>query len=95
MNQYLQQIKKDNFSCDTIGFTGGEPFMNKDIISILNLCRQENYNILILTNAMQPMLNKIKELKTFATYKKLTIRVSLDHTTNGRSRANKRKKYLE
>ena len=81
VDQYLQQIKKYNFSCDTIGFTGGEPFMNKDIISILNLCRKENYNILILTNAMQPMLNKIKELKTFATYEKLTIRVSLDHYT--------------
>ena len=37
--------------------------MNKDIISILNLCKKENYNILILTNAMQPMLNKIKEIK--------------------------------
>ena len=69
VDQYLQQIKKYNFSCDTIGFTGWEPFMNKDIISILNLCKKENYNILILTNAMQPMLNKIKELKTFATYK--------------------------
>ncbi len=76
---YLDQIKKYKLSCETIGITGGEPFMNKDIISILNLCIEENYNILILTNAMQPMLNKIKELIKFSYYNKLIFRVSLDH----------------
>ena len=79
VEEYLKQIKTYNLPCDTIGITGGEPFMNKDIISILNLCTQSNYNILVLTNAMQPMLNKIKELKKFSNYKKLTLRVSLDH----------------
>jgi len=79
VDRYLKQIEIDKLSCDTIGITGGEPFMNKDIISILNLCAKRNYNILVLTNAMQPMLNKIKELKTFSNYKKLTLRVSLDH----------------
>jgi len=79
VEKYITQIKKFNLSIDTIGITGGEPFMNKNIISILNLFIKENYNILVLTNAMQPMLNKIKELVKFANYPKLTLRVSLDH----------------
>ena len=60
VEEYLRQIKMYKLSCNTIGFTGGEPFMNKDIIPIINLCIKENYNILVLTNAMQPMLNKIR-----------------------------------
>ncbi len=79
VKKYLDQINKYNLSCDTVGITGGEPFMNKDIISILKLLINENYNILVLTNAMQPMLNKIKELIPFSNYPKLTLRVSLDH----------------
>ena len=79
VEKYLKQIKKYNLSCNTIGITGGEPFMNKEIISILRLLIKENYNILVLTNAMQPMLNKIKELIEFSNYSKLTLRVSLDH----------------
>ncbi|MBH88072.1 MAG: radical SAM protein [Pelagibacterales bacterium] len=79
VEKYLKQIKKYNLSCNTIGITGGEPFMNKEIISILSLFIKENYNILVLTNAMQPMLNKIKELIKFSNYSKLTLRISLDH----------------
>lgn len=79
VEEYLRQIKMYKLSCNTIGFTGGEPFMNKDIIPIINLCIKENYNILVLTNAMQPMLNKIKELIKFSDYDKLSLRISLDH----------------
>jgi molybdenum cofactor biosynthesis enzyme MoaA len=79
VEKYLEQMKIDNLSCDNIGITGGEPFMNKDIIPILKLCIKEKYNILVLTNAMQPMLNKINELIKFSNYDKLTLRVSLDH----------------
>ena len=79
VEKYLEQIKVNNLPCDTIGITGGEPFMNKDIIPILNLCTKLNYNILVLTNAMQPMINKIKELIKFTNYNKLTFRISLDH----------------
>ena len=38
VEKYLNQIKIYNLPCNTIGITGGEPFMNKDIITILNLC---------------------------------------------------------
>ena len=35
---YINEIEINNSSCKTIGFTGGEPFMNKDIIKIIELC---------------------------------------------------------
>ena len=79
VEKYLNQIKINNLPCNTIGITGGEPFMNKDIIPILNLCTKFNYHILVLTDAMQPMINKTKELIKFVNYNKLTLRVSLDH----------------
>ena len=64
-----------------IGFTGGEPFMNPDIIAILEDCLRRGYRVLVLTNAMKPM----QRLKTqLARINErfpglLTLRVSLDH----------------
>jgi MoaA/NifB/PqqE/SkfB family radical SAM enzyme len=79
VKNYIDQMALNEISCDTIGITGGEPFMNRDIIEILDLCIKSKYSILVLTNAMQPMLNKIKDLKRFSDYNRLTFRVSLDH----------------
>ena len=39
-----------------IGFTGGEPFMNPDIIAMLGDALGRGFSVLVLTNAMQPML---------------------------------------
>ena len=39
-----------------IGFTGGEPFMNPDIIDMLGDALERGFQVLLLTNAMQPML---------------------------------------
>ena len=39
-----------------IGFTGGEPFMNPDIIEMLGDALGRGFSVLVLTNAMQPML---------------------------------------
>lgn len=79
VKNYIDQMALNEIFCDTIGITGGEPFMNRDIIEILDLCIKSKYSILVLTNAMQPMLNKIKDLKRFSDYNRLTFRVSLDH----------------
>ena len=38
-----------------IGFTGGEPFMNPDIIAMLDDVLSRGLDALVLTNAMQPM----------------------------------------
>ncbi len=79
VEHYINEIQINNWPCKTIGFTGGEPFMNKDIIEILELCLEKQFKVLVLTNAMQPMQNKINNLKRLSKFKKLNFRISLDH----------------
>jgi len=66
-----------------VGFTGGEPFMNPEIIGILEETLTRGFEALVLTNAMRPMMrhrNAICELqKTYG--EKLRVRVSLDAPT--------------
>ena len=66
-----------------IGFTGGEPFMNGDFLTMLEDALSRGFEVLVLTNAMQPM-QRPKVAARFLDIqkrlgKKLTIRVSLDH----------------
>ena len=79
VERYLDEIQMNNLPCKTIGFTGGEPFMNKDIIEIIELCLKKKFEVLVLTNAMQPMQNKINTLKKLSKYSDLRLRISLDH----------------
>ncbi len=83
---YLDEIEHDGWSTEEIGFTGGEPFMNPDIIGMLEDSLSRGFHVLVLTNAMRPMQRhkaKLLDLKTrFGN--KLTIRVSLDHFTQER-----------
>ncbi len=66
-----------------IGFTGGEPFLNPDIIEILTLSLDRGHPVLLLTNAMRPMMRpRVQEgikglIARFGD--QLTFRVSLDH----------------
>ncbi len=66
-----------------IGFTGGEPFMNPDMIAMIEASLDRGFSVLVLTNAMRPMMRpKIQEQllslhKRFGTA--LALRVSLDH----------------
>lgn len=57
--------------------------MNPDIIKILKLCLSEEFNVLVLSNAMAPMMReKIKSdlIKLNEQYgDQIVIRVSLDH----------------
>ena len=67
----------------TVGFTGGEPFMNPDIAAILQETLVRGYDTLVLTNAMRPMMRPhvqaaLAELNR-RHGEKLTLRVSLDH----------------
>ena len=66
-----------------IGFTGGEPFMNPDLLAMAGECLERGFSVLILTNAMAPMTNhKVQLLALFARYgRSLRLRVSLDHHT--------------
>ena len=83
VQDYLDQITERGWPIREIGFTGGEPFMNPDMIEMARRALAAGYEVLILTNAMLPMMRPsvrdgLTELN--ANYPgKLTLRVSLDH----------------
>ncbi len=85
---YLEEIARDGWPVSEIGFTGGEPFMNPDIIDMLGEALARGHRALVLTNAMQPMLRpRIRDgmMALRQTYgERLVIRVSLDHYTRER-----------
>ena len=80
---YLDEIERDGWDTEEIGFTGGEPFMNPHLFGILEECLARGFRVLVLTNAMRPMQRaKAKLLDLNARLgERLTIRVSLDHFT--------------
>ncbi|HZF43233.1 MAG TPA: radical SAM protein [Sphingomonadaceae bacterium] len=66
-----------------IGFTGGEPFMNPDMIGMLHAALFRGFDVLVLTNAMRPMRRFEDRLLSIPAEHRarLTMRVSLDHHT--------------
>jgi uncharacterized Fe-S cluster-containing radical SAM superfamily protein len=80
---YLDEIARDRLPTRLIGFTGGEPFMNPDIIPMLADVLDRSLDAIVLTNAMKPMTHHRNDLlKLRARHgDRLTIRVSLDHHT--------------
>ncbi|GHA40656.1 hypothetical protein GCM10008927_01100 [Amylibacter ulvae] len=80
---YLDQIVDRKWPTTEIAFTGGEPFMNPQMIDITRLCLERGYDVLILTNAMRPMMRKSVQSGLLALRDafgdKLTLRISLDH----------------
>jgi uncharacterized Fe-S cluster-containing radical SAM superfamily protein len=64
-----------------IGFTGGEPFMNRDAIGMIQSALDRGFSVLVLTNAMRPMRRFEEELTALLVKyrERLTMRVSLDH----------------
>ena len=85
--QFLDQLETRKWPVTEIGFTGGEPFMNPDMIEIARASLERGYEVLILTNAMQPMMRKKMQdglVGLNADFPgKLTLRVSLDHYSPG------------
>ena len=82
---FLDEIARDRLPVNEIGFTGGEPFMNPDILGMLEDALRRGLKALVLTNAMQPMLRpRIHDglLALRAAHgDRLSMRVSLDHYT--------------
>jgi predicted phosphodiesterase/pyruvate-formate lyase-activating enzyme len=83
VNAYLDEIERDGWDTEEIGFTGGEPFMNPHLFGMVEDCLARGFRVLVLTNAMRPMQRaKAKLLDLNARLgERLTIRVSLDHFT--------------
>lgn len=75
---FIDETIDKNLGTNEIGFTGGEPFMNKDILKMIEYSLSKNFKVLVLSNAMKPMLN-IKEDLLKLNHQNLVIRVSIDH----------------
>jgi len=80
---YLDQLESRNWGVREIAFTGGEPFMNPQMIDMTEAALARGYEVLILTNAMRPMMRKSVQqglLGLNAAYPgKMTLRISVDH----------------
>ncbi|WP_425038850.1 radical SAM protein [Primorskyibacter sp. S187A] len=83
VESYLDQLDARGWGVREIAFTGGEPFMNPEMIEMAEAALARGYETLILTNAMRPMMRKrmlagLERLqKDYGD--KLTLRISLDH----------------
>lgn len=81
---YLDEAEDAGQPLEEIGFTGGEPFMNRDLPAMLAdvLARPALYRAIVLTNAMAPLRQRSRALLAlrdrFGT-DRLVLRVSLDH----------------
>jgi sulfatase maturation enzyme AslB (radical SAM superfamily) len=80
---YLDQLEQRAWDVREIGFTGGEPFMNPQIIQMLKISLTRGYEVLVLTNAMAPMMRPAMQAGLTELIEcygdKLTFRISLDH----------------
>lgn len=79
VRSYLDEIAEHALPTREIAFTGGEPFMNPEIIAILELCLTRGFDVLVLSNAMRPMRRFEQQLLELPYRERLIIRVSLDH----------------
>jgi sulfatase maturation enzyme AslB (radical SAM superfamily) len=79
--EYLDEIEAENFDVEEIAFTGGEPFMNPDLIAMLYQVMSRGFKTLVLTNAMKPMTHRRDALLDLKRQfgKALNFRVSMDH----------------
>jgi len=80
---FYDEIAAGGLGTREIGFTGGEPFMNPQILGLIEDALGRGFEALVLTNAMQPMQRpRIKAglldlNRRFGA--QFTLRVSLDH----------------
>ncbi len=77
---YLDEVRADGHPVRMVGFTGGEPFMNREMVPMLRETLERGFETLVLTNAMRPMMRHREQLKALrdAHGAQLRFRVSLD-----------------
>jgi len=85
---FLDEIAETGLPTEEVGFTGGEPFMNPDILAMLEDALTRGFRALVLTNAMQPMqrpriLSALLALREVHG-SRLVMRISLDHYSKAR-----------
>ena len=81
VRSYLDEIAEEGLGTQQIGITGGEPFMNPDIMPIIELILERGFELLVLTNAMKPMEHKREALlSVLSRYgSQMVLRISVDH----------------
>ena len=94
---FLDEIAREKLPTREIGFTGGEPFMNPDIIEMIGDALVRGFRALVLTNAMKPMMRHEAALMDLRVRhgEKLIIRVSLDHYGAARHELERGKRTFE
>jgi len=80
---YLDEVHAEGMPVEEIGFTGGEPFMNRDLPDMIEESLARGFRVLVLTNAMKPMHHRKDRLLALNALHgaALTLRVSIDHYT--------------
>ncbi|MCI0442521.1 radical SAM protein [bacterium] len=80
---YLEEASR--FGMRSVYFTGGEPFINRDIIAMLGEALKSG-EVTALTNATTPIVRYLDELETLHRefHGRLIIRVSMDHYVEAR-----------
>lgn len=80
---FLDELDEAGEQAIEIGFTGGEPFMAPEMLQILRAVLERGHSVLMLTNAMQPMMRPRIKGGLMALREdfgnRLVMRVSLDH----------------
>jgi hypothetical protein len=83
MAPYLDEVDEITDRPIEIGFTGGEPYMNPNILRLSEMALERGHSLLILTNAMKPLMRPRLQKGVLELNKrfpgKMTLRVSLDH----------------
>jgi hypothetical protein len=83
VSAFCDEIAAGALGTREIGFTGGEPFLNPEILGLVEEVLSRGLEALVLTNAMQPMRRPriaaglLDLSRRFG--RQLTLRVSLDH----------------
>ncbi len=79
----LDEVAGAGWPTRTIGFTGGEPFLNRDLLAMVGDVLGRGHDALVLTNAMRPMRRHEAALLDLRARfgDRLALRVSLDHHT--------------
>ena len=63
---FLDEINDRGLATEEIGFTGGEPFMNPDFVAMVALALDRGFRVLVLTNAMRPIMKVADRLRPLA-----------------------------
>jgi uncharacterized Fe-S cluster-containing radical SAM superfamily protein len=80
---YLDEIEQNELGTREIGFTGGEPFLNPGFLPMVEDALVRGFSVLILTNAMKPMMRHAAAFLALQNEygERLRVRVSADHYT--------------